>query len=105
MLTCSSTCEGNMGKCAQVEEEECVMKGRKKDICECFYRLLHLDLVDLDAEQLVFKIIVGIKAVSVLHVFPSGVLVKDSCFPAGQGLQRTLELSLLCARQDKCQTV
>lgn len=61
-----------------------------------FYRFLHLDLVDLDAEQFMFKIIVEVETVSVLHVFPSRVLVEDACLSAGQRLQRALELSLLC---------
>lgn len=51
---------------------------------KCFYRFLHLDLVDLDAEQFVFEIIVEIETVSILHVFPSRILVEDSCFSAGQ---------------------
>lgn len=62
----------------------------------CQYRFLHLDLIDLDAEQLVFKIIVEIEPVSVLNIFPTGVLVEDAGFSAGQGLQRTPELSVLC---------
>lgn len=61
-----------------------------------FYRFLHLDLVDLDAEQFMFKIIVEVETVSVLHVFPSRVLVEDACLSAGQRLQRALELSLFC---------
>lgn len=65
-----------------------------------FYRFLHLDLVDLDAEQFMFEIIVEIEAVSVLHVLPSRVLVEDASLSAGQGLQRPPELSLLCAGQE-----
>lgn len=60
-----------------------------------FYRFLHLNLVDLDAEQFVFEIIVEIETVSVLHIFPSRVLVEDPCFSTRQGLQRTPQLSLL----------
>lgn len=67
----------------------------------CFYRFFHLDLVDLDAEQFVFEIIVEIEAVSILHVFPSRILVEDACFPAGQGLQRTPELPLLCTGPER----
>lgn len=61
------------------------------------YCFLHLDLVDFDAEEFVFEVVVEVEAVSVLHVFPSGVLVEDAGFSAGQGLQRTPELALLCA--------
>lgn len=64
-----------------------------------FYRFFHLNLVDLDAEQFVFKIHVEVEAISVFHVFPSRVLVEDSGFPAGQGLQCALQLSLLCGEE------
>lgn len=74
---------------------------RKKGICQYFYRFLHLDLVDLDSEQFVFKIVVEIEAVSIFHVFPSRVLVEDARLSAGQGLQCALKLSLLCARQER----
>ncbi len=79
------------------EEEECV----KNETCLYFYRFLHLDLVDLDAEQFVFKIVVEIETVSILHVFPSRVLVEDASFSAGQGLQCASELSLLCAGRER----
>lgn len=59
------------------------------------YRFLHLDLIDLDAEQLVLKFTVEIEAVSVLHIFAAGVLVENAGFPAGQRLQRTPELFVL----------
>lgn len=72
------------------------MKKGNKESCCCFYRLLHLDLIDLDAEQFVFEVIVEIESVSVLHVFASGVLVEDSSLSTGEGLQRAIELSLLC---------
>lgn len=65
-------------------------------IYKYIYRFLHLDLVDLNAEQFVFEIIVEIETVSILHVFSPRVLVEDSCFSAGQWLQSTPELSLLC---------
>lgn len=61
-----------------------------------FYRFLHLYLVDLDTEQFVFKIIVKIKPVAVLYVFPPRVLVKNTCFSTGQGLKCPSELSVLC---------
>lgn len=70
-------------------------------MCSYFYRFFHLNLIDLDAKQLVFKIVVEIETVSVLHIFPSRILVKDTCFPTGQGLQRTPELSLLCAGSER----
>lgn len=60
----------------------------------CFF---HLDLINLDAKQLVFEVVVEIEAVSVLHVLPPGVLVKDAGLSAGQGLQGSSEFSLLCA--------
>lgn len=69
----------------------------KKKCASIFYRFLHLDLVDLDAEELVFKVIVEIEAVAILHIFPSRVLVEHTCFSTGQGLQGTPELSVLCA--------
>lgn len=53
-------------------------------------------LVDLDTEQFVFKIIVKIKPVAVLHVFPPRVLVENTCFSTGQGLKCPSELSVLC---------
>lgn len=59
------------------------------------YRFFHLDLIDLDAEQLVLKFVVEIESISVLHVFATRVLVEDTGFSAGQGLQRTPELSVL----------
>lgn len=68
----------------------------KEEMRSYFYRFLHLNLVDLDAEQFVFEIVVEIETVSILHIFPSRVLVEDPCFSAGQRLQRTPELSLLC---------
>ncbi len=68
-------------------KEEFVMK--KEEMWWSFYRFLHLDLVDLDAEQFVFEVIVEIETVSILHIFSSRVLVEDTCLPAGQGLQRT----------------
>lgn len=67
----------------------------------CQYRFLHLDLIDLDAEQLVLKFIVEIEPVSILNIFPTGVLVEDAGFSAGQGLQRTPELSVLCEGLEK----
>ena len=70
-------------------------------MCWYFYRFFHLDLVDLDAEQLVFKISVEIETVSILHVFPSRVLVEDARFSAGEGLKCSPELSLLCAGQKR----
>lgn len=75
-----------------VEEDD-----ENTEMCHHFYRFLHLDLIDLDAEQLVFKIIVEIKTISILHVFPTRILVEDACFSTGQGLQCTSELSFLCA--------
>lgn len=75
------------------------MKRMKEEMCWCYYRFLHLDLVDLDAEQFVFKIVVEIETVSVLHIFSPRVLVEDTCFSAGQGLQCTPELPLLCTGQ------
>lgn len=65
------------------------------------YRFLHLDLIDLNAEQLVLKFIVEIKPVFVLNIFATGVLVEDAGFSTGQGLQRTPELSILCKGWDK----
>lgn len=49
----------------------------------CQYRFLHLDLINLDAEQLVLKFIVEIEPVSVLNLFPTGVLVENASFSAG----------------------
>lgn len=66
-----------------------------------FYRFLHLDLVDLDPEQFVSKITIEIETVSILHFFPSGVLVEYTCFSAGQGLQRAPELTVLCVAQER----
>lgn len=74
----------------------CKKRKKKKESCCCFYRFLHLDLIDLDAEQFVFEVVVEIESVSVLHVFASGILVEDSCLSTGEGLQRAIELSLLC---------
>ena len=65
------------------------------------YRLFHLDLVDLDAEQLVFEVLVEVEAVSVLHVFPPGVLVEDTGLSTCQRLERTLQLPLLCHKDNK----
>lgn len=70
-------------------------------VVKCFYRFLHLDLVDLDPEQFVFKIVIEIEAVSILHVFPSRVLVEYTCFSTGQGLQCTPELTLLCVGEER----
>lgn len=72
-----------------------------KCLNQYFYRFLHLDLVDLDPEQFVFKIIIEIETVSILHFFPSRVLVEYACFSAGQGLQRTPELTLLCVGRER----
>lgn len=72
-----------------------------EEMCSYFYRFFHLNLIDFDAKQLVFKIVVEIETVSVLHIFPSRILVKDTCFPTGQGLQGTAELSLLCAGSER----
>lgn len=36
------------------------------------YRLFHLDLVDLDPEELVFEVIIAGELVTVLHVFALG---------------------------------
>lgn len=72
-----------------------------KEMCSYFYRFFHLNLIDLDAKQLVFKIVVEIETVSILHIFPSRILVKDTCFPTSQGLQGTPELSLLCAGSER----
>lgn len=66
------------------------------EMCLSFYRFLHLYLIDLDAKQFMFKIVVEIEAVSVLYIFASWVLVENACFSAGQGLQCTPELPLLC---------
>lgn len=59
---------------------------KKKTICKHLYRFLHLDLVDLDAEQFMFEIVVEIETVSILHILPPRVLVEDTSFSAGQGL-------------------
>lgn len=61
------------------------------------YRFFHLDLINLDAKQLVSEVVVEIETVSVLHVLPARVLVEDAGLSAGQGLQGPSELSLLCA--------
>lgn len=74
------------------------MGGNRWKTQRCRYRFLHLDLIDLNAEQLVLKFIVEIEPVSILNIFPTGVLIKDTGFSAGQGLQRTPELSILCER-------
>lgn len=66
-----------------------------------WYRFFHLDLIDLDAEQLVLKFIVEIEPVSVLHIFATRVLVEDAGFSTCQRLQRTPELPVLCMGQDK----
>lgn len=42
-----------------------------------------------------FKIVVEVEAVSVLHVFPSGIFIKYASFPTCQGLQRAFQLTLL----------
>ena len=65
------------------------------------YRFLHLDLVDLDAEQLVPEVLVEVEAVSVLHVLPAGVLVEDTGLTASQRLERTLQLPFLCNQDNK----
>lgn len=39
------------------------------------YRLLHLNLVDFDAEQFVSEVVIEVEAVSVLHFFPSGIFI------------------------------
>lgn len=72
-----------------------------EEMCSYFYRFFHLNLIDLDAKQLVFKIVVEIETVSILHIFPSRILVKDTCFPTGQGLQGTPELTLLCVGTER----
>lgn len=58
-------------------------------------------MVDLDAEQFVFKIVVEVESVSVFHIFPSRVLVEDAGFPTSQGLQSAPELSFLCVGQQR----
>lgn len=70
-------------------------------MCSYFYRFFHLNLIDLDAKELVFEVVVEIETVSILHIFPSRILVKDTCFPTGQGLQGTPELTLLCAGSER----
>lgn len=60
-----------------------------------------MNLINLDAKELVFEVVVEVEAVSVFHVFPAGVLVEDACLSAGQGLQGASELSLLCARSER----
>lgn len=59
------------------------------------YRLLHLNLIDFNAEQLMFEVVVEVEAVSVLYVFPSGIFIKNASFPACQGLQCAFQLTLL----------
>lgn len=42
-----------------------------------------------------FEVVVEVKAVSVLHVFPSGIFIKNASFPTCQGLQCAFQLTLL----------
>lgn len=106
VLTCSSTWKGEVYPVLKINRNQKAATAEKRaDICNLFYRLLHLNLVDLDAEQFVLKIVIEIETVSILHVFPSRVLIEDACFATGQGLQRTPELTLLCAgKQNDCHT-
>lgn len=83
---------------AHEESQKKKMGVNRRKTKRCQYRFLHLDLIDLDAEQLVLKLIVEIEPVSVLNIFPTGVLIEYAGFSAGQGLQRTPELSVLCER-------
>ena len=48
------------------------------------YRFFHLDLVDLDPEELMFEVIVAGELVAVLHVFALGEFGEDSSLPTGQ---------------------
>lgn len=59
------------------------------------HRLLHLNLVDFDAEKFMLEVVVEVEVVSVLHVFPSGIFIKYASFPTCQGLQRASQLTLL----------
>lgn len=59
------------------------------------HRLLHLNLVDFNAEEFMSEVVIEVEAVSVLHVFASGVFIKYAGFPTCQGLQRASQLALL----------
>lgn len=52
-----------------------------------FYRFFHLDLVDFDPEQLVFKVIVARKLVSIFHVFALWSFGEHACFPTSERLE------------------
>ena len=61
------------------------------------YCLLHLNLVDLYAKELVLELCVEEELVSILHLLPFGALEEDAGFAAGQGLQRPPQLAVLYA--------
>ena len=54
-----------------------------------------LDLVDLDATELVFEVLVVLKDVCVSHVLALGGLEEHTCLPQGQRLQGSTKLVAL----------
>lgn len=65
------------------------------------YRLFHLDLVYFDPEELVFKVIIARKLVSVLYVFAFWDFGEYTCFSAGEWLQSPAQLTVLCEEKKK----
>lgn len=69
---------------------------KKADRIGLSYSFFHLDLVDLNPEELVFEIIIARKLVSIFYVFAFWGFGENSCFPTGQGLQSTPQFTVLC---------
>lgn len=59
------------------------------------YSFLHLDLIDLYSEQLVFEVSIENELISIFHLLSFGTFNQHPCFPTGQRLQRSSQLTVL----------
>lgn len=48
------------------------------------YRFFHLNLINLDPEELVFEVIIARKFVPILHIFAFWDFGEDACFSTGK---------------------
>lgn len=59
------------------------------------YGFLHLDLIDLYSEQLVFEVCIEDELISVFHLLPFGTFNQDPGFTTGERLQCSSQLTVL----------
>lgn len=105
VLACSSTC----GK----KNDENKIKSQKHPVtndaacgpwCGRLYRFFHLDLVDFDAEKLVFEVVVAGKLVSIFYVLALWNFSEHACLPTGERLESPAQLAVLCRTKDTVQS-